>query len=247
MGFYDYSLTGGNSADGSNIDPTKKQLAAQMLRGDSMFGSQYTNEQASMEQERRRQQAESERAAAERRQQQDADSLRRLEDERRRQQEELTRSQSSAYQPQQSASPGGMPAMGGFQQMMGGGAGAGGAAGGGAGAGTSAGAGGSSAGGAMAGAAPWVGLAAAIGSHHMWAKNKGMHDNQDALLGRALYKDADWYQPRFNDKVDGWGDEVKLASLGSSPVDLFKANTWSDAAEQAAKGGILGAALKKLF
>lgn len=247
MGLYDYSLTGsGYEPDASNIDPTKKRLAAQMLRGDSQFAAQNQNADVQMRlaQEQRQQQEASDRAAADRQRQQDADSLRRLEDERRRRQEELSRSQAPAYQPQQSSSAGGMPAMAGMQQMMGGGGAGAGTAGG---ASTGAGGGASGAGGAMAGAAPWVGLAAAIGSHHMWAKNKGMHDNQDGLLGRALYKDADWYQPRLNDRVDGWGDEVKLASLGSSPIDLFKANTWSDAAEHAAKGGILGAAIKKLF
>lgn len=175
-------------------------------------------------------------------------------------------------QPQQqsSAQPGGMGQMSGmFQKMMGGGgtagAGAGGGAAGGASAnsslaassgaasgslaGAGAGGGGAAGGGmgSLAAAGPWAALAAAIGSHHMWAKKKGMHDNQDALMGRALYKDADWYQPRLNERVDGWGDEVKLASLGSSPADLFNANTWSDAGEQAFKGGILGATLKRWF
>lgn len=134
----------------------------------------------------------------------------------------------------------GAGAAGGAEAGAGAGAGAAGGAGG---AGAAGGAGGGS---FMAGGGPFV-IAAAVAAHHMWAKNKGMHDDKDGIMGRALYKDADWYQPRANSKVDGMGDEIKLASLGSSPVDLFRKDTWTEAANLAAKGGILGKALKKLF
>lgn len=102
-------------------------------------------------------------------------------------------------------------------------------------------------GGSIAAAGPWAALAAAVLAHNKWATNKDMHTNSDAIMGRALYKDADWYQPRLNDKVDGLGDEVKFGSLGSSPIDLFRGKTWSDAAKYGLSGGILGAAIKKLF
>ncbi|MBU9386653.1 hypothetical protein [Burkholderia multivorans] len=127
----------------------------------------------------------------------------------------------------------------------GGGAASGGAAAGGEAAGGTAASGGM--GNAVAAGGPWAALAAAITAHHLWAKDKGMHTNEDAILGRALYKDADWYQPRLNDKIGGLGDEVKLASLGSSPIDLFKGDTWSKAAKLGLSGGILGSLLKKIF
>lgn len=92
-----------------------------------------------------------------------------------------------------------------------------------------------------------VAVAAGVLAHNEWAKNKGMHTDKDALLGRAAYKDADWYQPRLNSKIGGMGDEVKLASLGSSPIDMFRASTWKDAAKLAVKGGIAGNILKKIF
>lgn len=182
--------------------------------------------------------------------------MRRLQEEDRRRQEEIERANEERLRSQsytQPPSAGGIGQFSGMIPPMGGGeaagasaggaeAAAGGSAAGGGGAGAS-----SGAGSALAAAGPWAAMAAAIGVHHMWAKNKGMHDNQDALLGRAFYKDADWYQPRLNEKVDGLGDEAKLASLGSSPVDLFRADTWKSAAKLAAKGGIIGSALKKLF
>ena len=133
-----------------------------------------------------------------------------------------------------------------YQSMVGGGATSGAStAAGGMGSGAAAGSGG---GAAAGGISAWpVAVGAAILAQHMWARNKGIHDDKDALLGRALYKDVDYYQPRLNEKVDGLGDEVKLAGLGSSPGDLFRAKTWSEAAKLAVRGGILGKAIKKIF
>lgn len=87
----------------------------------------------------------------------------------------------------------------------------------------------------------------AAAAQHNWARKKGIHDNKDALTGKALQKDTAYYQPRLNEKLDGMGDEVRLAGLGSSPADLFRADTWKEAAKLAAQGGIVGKALKKLF
>lgn len=181
--------------------------------------------------------------------QQERDRIRREEEEKKRREERqrlMQMQQPGAQQAQGGIDP--SQAMSMYQSFAGGGGSSGVAAGGmggGATGGTAAGGGASTAAG---GFSAWpLAAAAAITAHHMWAKNKGMHDNKDALLGRALYKDADWYQPRANEKVDGMGDEIKLASLGSSPADLLRKDTWSQAAKLAVKGGIAGKILKKIF
>jgi hypothetical protein len=90
-------------------------------------------------------------------------------------------------------------------------------------------------------------LAAVIGAHHNWARKKGLHSNADAITGRALYKDSEYYQDKGNAKVGGMGDEMRLAALGSSPADLLRKDTWTEAAKLAVKGGVLGSVLKKIF
>lgn len=181
---------------------------------------------------------------------------RRVEEELKRQKEEQERRAFMLAQQQQQQQQQSSPAMGGINPMSmmssssaGGGSAAGGSvAGGGA-------AGGGAAGGASGGSAASSGIASfwpaavfvAAAAQHNWARKKGIHDNKDALTGKALQKDTAYYQPRLNEKLDGLGDEVRLAGLGSSPADLFKADTWKEAAKLAARGGILGKALKKIF
>lgn len=164
---------------------------------------------------------------------------RRLDEERKRREEQQRQQVAMQSQP----APAQTPQMGGFDpsSMMGmmGGSGAGGAGAGGA----------SSAGGAASsGMSAWpVAVAALAIGQHQWAKRKGLHDDKDAITGRALLKDSEYYQKKGNEKVSGLGDEMRLAALGSSPADLFRKDTWSSAAKLAAKGGILGGLLKKIF
>jgi len=180
---------------------------------------------------------------------------RKAEEERRRREEEERQRQ---MQRQQQSSPA-MGGMGGMDPsmmsgMMGGGASspaAGGITGGGAGA-AGAGAGGAGASGGSAGASGlasfWpAAVVAAIVGHNEWAKKKDLHTDKDGIAGRALIKDSVYYQEKGNEKLDGLGDEWRLAAQGSSPVDLFKGDTWKTAASLAAKGGIVGKALKKIF
>jgi hypothetical protein len=119
-----------------------------------------------------------------------------------------------------------------------------------------AGAGGAAAGGggysALAAGGPWAALAAAIVGHNQWAKGQGLRDNekfplQTGLEGRALYKDSKRYQEWGNRAFDGLGDGARLAGLGSSPTELFKGKNWAEAAKIAAKGGLLGGVLRKIF
>lgn len=167
------------------------------------------------------------------------------EQERQRQEIELRRQQMMASQ-QQSPAAGGIDpssALTVAQSFMGGGSPAAGGIGGGAGAGA-----GGSGGGAGSLASAWpLAVAAVIGGHHNWARKKGMHTNEDAITGRALYKDSEYYQEKGNAKLDGAGDEIRLAAMGSSPADLFRKDTWTTAAKLAAQGGILGKMVKKIF
>lgn len=171
--------------------------------------------------------------------QQEAERLmmeqRRLEEERRRR-EEMQRQQQVVMHPPQA--PAQTPQMGGFDPMSLMGAGVGGAGG----------AGGGASGAASGGMSAWpVAVAALAIGQHEWAKKKGLHTDSDALTGRALYKDSEYYQQKGNEKMDGLGDEMRLAAMGSSPADLFRKETWTTAAKLAAKGGILGGLLKKIF
>lgn len=169
----------------------------------------------------------------------------RIEDERRRQEEARRRAAG-----QQNTAAGGIDpgqALSMYSSFAGGSSPAAGGimAGGGEAGGASAAGGASSASGGMS---FWpLAVAAGVIAQHNWARKKGLHDNQDAILGRALYKDADYYQEKGNEKIDGLGDEMKLASLGSSPADYFRKDTWTTAAKLAAQGGILGKVLKKIF
>lgn len=170
--------------------------------------------------------------------------------ELQRQQEALQQQQQEAFarqraqQAQAAQGPAGGidPSM--FSSFMGGGGGAGAAGAGSAGAG--AGGAGASGGASLTSAWPVAVAALAIGQHE-WAKNKGLHTDMDALTGRALLKDSAYYQTKGNEKLGGLGDEMRLASLGSSPADLFKGQTWKEAGNLAIKGGILGNLLKKIF
>jgi hypothetical protein len=183
------------------------------------------------------------------------------EEEQRRQQEFIAQQQARMQQAQSQPhpaenglggmNPGSMMSM--MQSFGGGGSGAaaggatsGGAAAGGTAAGGTGAAASGSAGSGLAAAWP-VAVAVGIAAHHNWARKKGLHTNQDALTGRALYKDSEYYQTKGNEKLDGMGDEMRLAAMGSSPADLFRKETWTTAAKLAAQGGILGKALKKIF
>lgn len=181
------------------------------------------------------------------------EDARKAEEERKRREEEERQRMLLRQQQQQSPQMGGIdPSM--MSSMMGGGgAGSAGAAEG----GIAVGGGGASAGGAGAsgGSAGASGMmsfwpaavVAAVVGHNEWAKKKDLHTDKDGLAGRALIKDSVYYQEKGNEKLDGLGDEWRLAAQGSSPVDLFKGDTWKTAASLAAKGGIVGKALKKIF
>lgn len=165
---------------------------------------------------------------------------RRQDEERQKREQEQRRQQMMASQPSQNMAANGinpgaimsmMPSAGASPAASGIGGGAGGGAG---------------AGGSLASAWPVAVAIAAIGQHQ-WAKGKGLHTNSDAITGRALYKDSEYYQQKGNAKLDGMGDEMRLAAMGSSPSDLLRKETWTTAAKLAAQGGILGKVLKKIF
>lgn len=165
---------------------------------------------------------------------------RRREEERLRREAEQRQQQMLARQRSQSGNPmaGGIDpstALSAYQSFAGGSAGG-------------AGAGGGASGAASGGMSAWpVAVAALALGQHEWAKRKGLHTDSDALTGRALYKDSEYYQQKGNEKVSGLGDEMRLAAMGSSPADLFRKETWATVAKLGAKGGILGGLLKKIF
>lgn len=104
----------------------------------------------------------------------------------------------------------------------------------------------------LAAAGPWAALAAAIVGHNEWAERKGLRDGENfkfeyGLTGRALYKDKDWYAERADKVVPGLGDDINIAGSMSSPVDLFRGDTWKGIGKSLAKGGVVGGLVKKLF
>lgn len=124
---------------------------------------------------------------------------------------------------------------GGFGGLFGGGssaAGGGGAAGAG---------GGSSFGGAAASAGPWAALAAAIALNENYQGNIGNRDGESfpleyGLTGRAFYKDAPGWGEKADDIIPGAGSGIRTAGLLSSPVDLFRGDTYKGLWDEAKSG-----------
>lgn len=85
-------------------------------------------------------------------------------------------------------------------------------------------------GGGLASAGPWGALAAAAVGHHLWARNKGYHTDEDALLGKAAYKDVkNYYQEKGNKIIDGLGDSMVGGAFMTSPLSWTKKDNWTDA------------------
>lgn len=187
----------------------------------------------------------------------------RQEEEARRNQELMMLSQPKQQQQQSGGPMGGMNPMsmmggqGGMGSMFGGGS-AGAASGGGSAAGAAGASGGSAGGSAAASGAsslmsfwPAAVVAAAVGNE-LNAKHEGRRDSdaftgESALTGRAMYKDADHLTEQGNKIFDGLGDGWGLAANMSSPLDLFRGDTWSDAWDHAKRGGVLGGLVRKIF
>jgi len=165
-------------------------------------------------------------------------------------------------QPAQSQSPfggGGSPPIGLIQQFAGGeGGGIGGLFGGGGSSATGAagaeGAGAAAGGGegALAAAGPWAALAAIIALNENYQGNIGNRDDEKfpleyGLTGRGAYKDAPGWAEKADEQVEGLGSGIRIAGNLSSPVDLFRGETYSNLWDDLKRGGTVGSVLKGLF
>jgi hypothetical protein len=192
----------------------------------------------------------------------------RREEERRRREAQLSQQglQTSSPAQQQSSMPSINPTQ--FMDMFGGGGAASGSGTGNAAlnAWTGVGPGASSAGGAASGGAsggsgmmsglasagPWAALAAAIALNENYQGNIGNREGESfpleyGITGRAFYKDKDVWGDKADDIIPGLGSGVRIAGGMSSPVDMFRADTWKDVGKELASGGVLGGLIKKLF
>ena len=113
-----------------------------------------------------------------------------------------------------------------------------------------AGAGSSSAGGlgGLAGAGWPALLVAGIALNENYQNNIGNRDGESfpleyALSGRALYKDAPGWADKADSAIPGLGDGIRVAGLTSSPIDLFRGETYSDLWDVAKGGGLIGSLL----
>jgi hypothetical protein len=130
---------------------------------------------------------------------------------------------------------------GGGSSAAGGGGGAAAGAGGGAAGGGAAGAGGgSSAAGGLAAAWP-AAIVAAIVGNELYQNNTGNRDGESfpleyGLTGRAFYKDAPGWGEKADDIIPGLGSGIRTAGLLSSPVDLFRGDTYKGLWDEAKSG-----------
>lgn len=98
------------------------------------------------------------------------------------------------------------------------------------------------------GAGPWAALAAGILLNENYQGNIGNREGESfpmeyGLTGRALYKDAPGWGEKADEIIPGWGDDIRLAGALSSPVDLFRGDTWSTVWDSLKSGGPLGGLL----
>lgn len=124
-----------------------------------------------------------------------------------------------------------------------------------------AGAGGSLTGTSAAGSSSWLGglyanpyawIAALAIGNELNADHEGRRDmdsftGESAITGRSFYRDRDHMREQGNKIFDGWGDDIGIAANFSSPIDLFRGDTWSDAWDSAKRGGTLGGIIRKIF
>jgi hypothetical protein len=113
-------------------------------------------------------------------------------------------------------------------------------------------AGGSGFGSGMAAAGPWAALAAAIALNENYQGNIGNREGESfpleyGLTGRAFYKDKEVWGDKADDIIPGLGSGVRIAGGMSSPVDLFRGDTYKDLFKELKSGGMLGGILKGLF
>lgn len=104
----------------------------------------------------------------------------------------------------------------------------------------------------LASAGPWAALAAAIALNENYQGNIGNRGGESfpleyALTGRSLYKDAPGWGEKADDVVPGLGSGIRTAGLLSSPVDMFRGDTYSDLWDEVKSGGTLGGILKGIF
>lgn len=113
-------------------------------------------------------------------------------------------------------------------------------------------AGGGGFGSTVSAAGPWALLAAAILGQENYQQNIGNRDDEafpyeTAITGRALYKDAPGWGEKADDIIPGLGSPIRIAGLTSSPVDMFRGDTYKDLWKEAKGGGLLGGLFKGLF
>ena len=113
-------------------------------------------------------------------------------------------------------------------------------------------AGGGGLGSSMAAAGPWAALAAAIALNENYQGNIGNREGEAfpleyGLTGRAFYKDAPGWGDKADDIIPGLGSGVRIAGGMSSPVDLFRGDTYKDLFKELKSGGVIGGLLRGLF
>lgn len=94
-------------------------------------------------------------------------------------------------------------------------------------------------------------VAAAIANEN-YQGNIGNRDNEAftgeyALTGRAFNKDAKGWGDKADGVLPGLGSGVRIAGNLSSPVDLFRGDTYRDLWKDLKNGGTVGSVLKELF
>jgi len=120
---------------------------------------------------------------------------------------------------------------------------------------------GSSGGGAAAGGAsgyssllsfwPAAVVAAAVANEN-YQGNIGNRDGEGftgeyGLTGRAFYKDAPGWGEKADEVLPGLGSGVRIAGNLSSPVDLFRGETYKNLWDDLKNGGTVGSIFKELF
>jgi hypothetical protein len=95
-------------------------------------------------------------------------------------------------------------------------------------------------------------VVAAIVGNEKYQENTGnrkgeMFPGEQALEGRAFFKDAPVWGDKADSVIPGLGSDIRIAGDLGSPFDLLHGSTYSDLWNNLKSGGILGGLFKSIF